>query len=100
MPLGKLSKIQIAKGFEVLEEIQEALKEKKKKATLNDLSSRFYTVFPHNFGRARPTVIDNEDLLQQKFDMLAVCVDLICILYNCQQYISNHLLLMLGLSML
>ena len=39
MPLGKLSKAQVAKGFQALEEIEEVI-EKKKKGNLTELSSR------------------------------------------------------------
>lgn len=73
MPLGKLSKLQIAKGFEVLEEIEAALKEKPVSSTkINDLSSKFYTVIPQDFGRQRPPPINTEELLQKKYDMLIV----------------------------
>ena len=71
MPLGKLSKSQIAKGFEILEEL-EAVMENKKKGSYNDISSQFYTVIPHDFGRQRPRPIDSREALQQKYDMLAV----------------------------
>lgn len=37
-----------------------------------DLSSKFYTIVPHNFGRQVPKTIDNAELLQKKFDMLTV----------------------------
>lgn len=59
MPLGKLSKAQIVKGFEVLDEIKQVL-EKGKKGNLTELSSRFYTVIPHDFGRQRPPVIGSQ----------------------------------------
>jgi poly [ADP-ribose] polymerase len=73
MPLGKLSKTQIAKGFEVLEEIEEVLNGSKINSNkINDLSSKFYTVIPQDFGRAKPPLIDNKDKLQQKYDMLMV----------------------------
>lgn len=73
MPLGKLSKQQIARGFEALEELEEALKEQPPRAAcLEELSSRFYTIVPHNFGRARPPLIDSPDLLRAKKDMLLV----------------------------
>ncbi|CAF1074068.1 unnamed protein product [Rotaria sp. Silwood1] len=75
MPLGKLSKSQIAKGFEILEEL-EAVMENKKKGSYADISSRFYTTIPHDFGRARPKPIDNREALQQKYDMLAVLADI------------------------
>lgn len=72
MPLGKLSKSQIAKGFEILEEL-EAVMENKKKGSYDDISSRFYTTVPQDFGRQRPKAIDTREALQQKYDMLAVC---------------------------
>lgn len=73
MPLGKLSKQQIAKGFEVLEELEAALQEQHPQAAcLEDLSSRFYTIIPHNFGRARPPPINSPQLLRAKKDMLLV----------------------------
>ncbi|XP_056194209.1 protein mono-ADP-ribosyltransferase PARP3 isoform X2 [Falco biarmicus] len=77
MPLGKLSKQQIARGFEVLEELEAALREQPSQAALlEDLSSRFYTIIPHNFGRARPPPINSPDLLRAKKDMLLVLADI------------------------
>jgi len=75
MPLGKLSKGQIAKGFEVLDELEIELKANRKNK-LNELSSRFYTVIPHNFGRAIPPAINNTEMLRQKMDMLLVLGDI------------------------
>lgn len=72
MPLGKLSKSQIAKGFEVLEEIEAAIKSKKPVSTLNTLSSRFYTLIPHAFGRTVPPAIKDLETVRQKMDMLLV----------------------------
>ncbi|NXM16771.1 PARP3 polymerase, partial [Ploceus nigricollis] len=77
MPLGKLSKQQIARGFEALEELEAALREQPPQATrLEELSSRFYTIIPHNFGRARPPAINSPDLLRAKKDMLLVLADI------------------------
>ncbi|KAM3914167.1 protein mono-ADP-ribosyltransferase PARP3 [Leptodactylus fuscus] len=76
MPLGKLSKAQIAKGFDVLEELQAALDRKANKSVLSDLSSRFYTIIPHNFGRQTPPVINTLEVLQAKKDMLLVLADI------------------------
>ncbi|CAG5126727.1 unnamed protein product [Candidula unifasciata] len=75
MPLGKLGKAQIAKGFEALEELEEAVKNNKKSA-INELSSKFYTVIPHSFGRSVPPPIDTLEELQRKYDMLAVLGDI------------------------
>lgn len=72
MPLGKLSKIQIAKGFEVLEEIEAAINQKKGKGRLEELSSKFYTTIPHNFGRNRPPAMLEMAVVSEKKDMLMV----------------------------
>ncbi|NXO82787.1 PARP3 polymerase, partial [Sitta europaea] len=77
MPLGKLSKQQIARGFEALDDLEAALREQPPQATrLEELSSRFYTIVPHNFGRARPPTINSPDLLRAKKDMLLVLADI------------------------
>ncbi|KAG8007842.1 Poly [ADP-ribose] polymerase 3 [Nibea albiflora] len=76
MPLGKLSKMQIAKGFEVLEEIEAAMKQKKASARLQELSSKFFTTVPHNFGRNRPPTIDTQEIIDQKKEMLMVLADI------------------------
>lgn len=72
MPLGKLSKQQIARGFEVLEALEEVLTSSPGSSSLEKLSSQFYTVIPHNFGRNRPPSINSQELLQAKKDMLLV----------------------------
>lgn len=72
MPLGKLSKVQIAKGFEVLEEIEAALNQKSRRPRLEELSSKFFTTVPHNFGRNRPPTIDSTEIVEKKKEMLMV----------------------------
>lgn len=76
MPLGKLSKIQIAKGFEVLEEIEAAMNQKSRNARLEELSSKFFTTIPHNFGRNRPPTINTKEVVEQKKEMLMVLADI------------------------
>ncbi|XP_061640889.1 protein mono-ADP-ribosyltransferase PARP3 isoform X2 [Phyllopteryx taeniolatus] len=83
MPLGKLSKCQIAKGFEVLGHLEEALSRKseealsgKSESRLEELSSKFFTTIPHNFGRNRPPIIDNDEILKKKKEMLIVLADI------------------------
>lgn len=63
--------MQIAKGFEVLEEIEAAINQKKGKARLEELSSKFFTTIPHNFGRNRPPTMDM-DIVREKKEMLMV----------------------------
>lgn len=76
MPLGKLSKVQIAKGFEVLEEIDAAMNQKSGKGRLEELSSKFYTTIPHNFGRNRPPTINDKEIVEKKKEMLLVLADI------------------------
>ncbi|KAM6928328.1 protein mono-ADP-ribosyltransferase PARP3 [Xenentodon cancila] len=75
MPLGKLSKVQIAKGFEVLEEIEAAMIHGSG-GCLEDLSSKFFTTIPHNFGRNRPPTIDDNEIVEKKKEMLMVLADI------------------------
>jgi hypothetical protein len=67
-----LSKKQINEGYKVLTQIQEAIKSGASKSELADLSSDFYSLVPHDFGRRRPTIIDNETMLKAKMEMLEV----------------------------
>lgn len=75
MPLGKLSKGQIAKGFDVLDDIEKELNANRT-AKLNELSSKFYTVIPHDFGRKVPPPIKDIETLRSKMDMLLVLGDI------------------------
>ena len=57
----------------MLEEIEPLIAKKAtNKPKLQQLSSRFYTIIPHDFGRQVPPVIDDEETLRKKFDMLLV----------------------------
>jgi len=51
--------------------MEELLKSKSSKG-LTELTSQFYTMIPHNFGRSRPPVIADLEVLQMKMDMLMV----------------------------
>jgi poly [ADP-ribose] polymerase len=72
MPLGKLSKLQIKKGYEILKEIEQLLNSGAPNAKFIDCSNRFYTLIPHAFGFKAPPIINNLKLLQSKLDMLEV----------------------------
>ncbi len=76
MPLGKLSKAQVGRGFDVLEQIEEAISKGSTTNKLATLSSTFYTLIPHSFGRRKPTIIHSDELLQKKKDMLNVLSDI------------------------
>jgi poly [ADP-ribose] polymerase 2/3/4 len=82
MPLGKLSKKQIKSGERILELIETELQKSKADPAYNikgkcfDLSNQFYTTVPHDFGTEKPPIIDNDKLLQQKYDLLAALADI------------------------
>jgi poly [ADP-ribose] polymerase len=75
MPLGQLSLSQVEKGYEVLETLGKAIKSKKNNAIMEQ-TSRFYTVIPHAFGRRTPPLIDTQELLDKKTEMLNVLSDI------------------------
>ncbi|XP_036075534.1 protein mono-ADP-ribosyltransferase PARP3 isoform X2 [Rousettus aegyptiacus] len=64
-PVKMLSQRQIARGLEALEKLAEALTTPADADLgLSKLSSDFYTIIPHNFGRQQPPPIDSPRLLQ------------------------------------
>lgn len=74
IPFGKISKSQLAKGFDALSKLEKALKKSRVDyKELSDLSSRFYTVIPHSPGRSFPLVISTPQMVNVKKDMLMVC---------------------------
>ena len=76
-PLGKLTKDQIKKGYEVLTEIEAEMKKKSPvHSRLVELTNRFYTLIPHNFGRVRPPVINSSEMLKKKMQMLEALADI------------------------
>lgn len=71
MPLGKLAKATILHGYEVLKKISEVLDQTiPNRNELSELSSEFYTVIPHNFGRHTPPIIQDAPTLKKKLEML------------------------------
>uniref|UniRef100_A0A673HYY6 Poly [ADP-ribose] polymerase n=1 Tax=Sinocyclocheilus rhinocerous TaxID=307959 RepID=A0A673HYY6_9TELE len=73
MPLGKLSKRQIQSAYSLLSEVQQVgLSE----AQILDLSNRFYTLIPHDFGMKKPPLLNNMDYIQQKVQMLDNLLDI------------------------
>ncbi|KAG7030214.1 Poly [ADP-ribose] polymerase 2 [Cucurbita argyrosperma subsp. argyrosperma] len=71
LPLGKLSKSTILKGYEVLKRIADVIGLSNKRL-LEQLSGEFYTVIPHDFGfkKMREFVIDTPQKLKSKLEMV------------------------------
>ena len=77
MPLGKLSITTIKQGLQVLKTIETALT-KNKKADLEQLSSNFYSLIPHDFGFQKMSnfIINSPEKLKQKVEMLESLADM------------------------
>ncbi|KAL3827816.1 hypothetical protein ACJIZ3_016618 [Penstemon smallii] len=71
LPLGKLSKSTILKGYDVLKRIADVIHRSDKK-TLEQLSGEFYTVIPHDFGFKKTSlfIIDTPQKLKSKLEMV------------------------------
>ncbi len=48
--LQVLTSVKIKSGYEVLKELEDAIKNKESPSVLEKLTSRFYTLIPHSFG--------------------------------------------------
>jgi predicted DNA-binding WGR domain protein len=70
MPLGKLSRKQLKKGYTILSDIEDEISGKNRKARLIDLSNQFYTHIPHSFGMRVPPLITTSKMVSQKTEML------------------------------
>jgi len=76
MPLGKISKRQIKQGYSVLTQIEDALKDKDvSRIHLADLSTRFFTLIPHDFQEKAPPLIDDLETVQKKIKLLETLMD-------------------------
>jgi poly [ADP-ribose] polymerase len=64
MPLGKLSKRQIKSAFEVLTELQKTVQRDPTSSRILDFSNRFFTLIPHDFGLARPPLLNTEEVIK------------------------------------
>ncbi|XP_044951581.1 poly [ADP-ribose] polymerase 2-like [Hordeum vulgare subsp. vulgare] len=71
LPLGKISKSTILKGYDVLKRISNALP-KADPIQLEELTGEFYTVIPHDFGfkKMREFIIDTPEKLKAKLEMV------------------------------
>lgn len=76
MPLGKLSKRQIQSAYALLSEVQQAVSDCVPEAQILDLSNRFYTLIPHDFGMKKPPLLSNLDYIQAKVQMLDNLLDI------------------------
>src|SRR5271169_1763925 len=79
LPLGKLSESTLQKGNSILKEISNVLADASIAKTqygssssdaLATLTSRYYTIIPHVFGRYVPPIINNVDRLKREAELI------------------------------
>ncbi|KAI0876822.1 poly polymerase catalytic domain-containing protein [Hypoxylon argillaceum] len=79
LPLGKLSKATISRGFQALKNLSALLDDPALAASeygtsfakaTEDLSNLFFTIIPHAFGRNRPPVIQTQPMLKKEIELL------------------------------
>ena len=85
LPLGKLSKTTLKTGFEHLNELASLIKhpslaqnkyDTSQQEAIEDFSNKYYSTIPHEFGRNRPPMIDNNDILRSEIAMLDTLTDM------------------------
>ncbi|KAF9695564.1 hypothetical protein EKO04_006328 [Ascochyta lentis] len=76
MPLGKLSKGTISRGFQTLKDLAAVIDNPTAPGDVEALSNRYYSLIPHAFGRNRPPVIHNNVLLKKEIDLLESLSDM------------------------
>ncbi|KAK7064730.1 poly polymerase [Favolaschia claudopus] len=85
LPLGKLSKSTILRGFAALKSLAEVISEPDGetskqhggfKQACDHLSGSYYSIIPHAFGMSRPTSIDNKVLLDRELELVDALGDM------------------------
>lgn len=72
MPLGKLSKDNIKRGYELLKKLQDEIAHKKRQDIMEDLTNQFYSYIPHDVGfkNMRLYKLDTMKKVKEKIEML------------------------------
>ena len=70
MPLGKLFKRQMRDAYKVLSELLPEIQGAKNSAKIMDASNCFYTLIPHDFGMKKPPLLDNEEVIKLKAQLV------------------------------
>ncbi|KAK0716214.1 poly polymerase catalytic domain-containing protein [Lasiosphaeris hirsuta] len=85
LPLGKLSKGVITRGFQALKDLSDLLNDhslaqttyaKAFPAAVEDLSNAFYSLIPHAFGRSRPPIIHTQLMVKKEIELLESLSDM------------------------
>ena len=85
LPLGKLSKATILRGFQQLKDLAALMNDPGLASTrwsrpvpdaIEMLSNMYYSIIPHAFGRHRPPVIQDRTVLEKEIDLLQSLSDM------------------------
>jgi hypothetical protein len=84
LPLGKLSKATILRGFQALKDLSALIDDNSLAvdygmaygAAVEQLSNTFYSLIPHAFGRNRPPVINDQQMLKREIELLESLSDM------------------------
>ncbi|KAF4969972.1 hypothetical protein FSARC_2874 [Fusarium sarcochroum] len=85
LPLGKLSKTTITRGFQQLKDLAALLDDPNLASTqwgmsmaeaTEELSNRYYSFIPHAFGRNRPPIIRDNGTLKKEIELLESLSDM------------------------
>ncbi|THH11380.1 hypothetical protein EW145_g694 [Phellinidium pouzarii] len=83
LPLGKLSKATILKGFAALKSLSEVIENAATAAQFNafdnacsELSDQYYSIIPHVFGRNKPIVINTMPQLKKELELVDALGDM------------------------
>ncbi|KAI0321004.1 PARP-domain-containing protein [Amylostereum chailletii] len=85
LPLGKLARSTILSGFSALKVLSDIVGNPNSAASTarggfaracRDLTENYYSIIPHVFGRSRPVVIDNMEILKRELDLVDALGDM------------------------
>lgn len=84
LPLGKLSKATITRGYQALKDLSDLLEDSSLAAKYDlsvaaateHLSNLYYSTIPHSFGRNRPPIISNNQQLKKEIELMESLTDL------------------------
>jgi poly [ADP-ribose] polymerase len=85
LPLGKLSKATITRGFQALKDLSALIDDPATSSSVHgmaygpaveQLSNTFYSLIPHAFGRNRPPVINNQSMVKTEIELLESLSDM------------------------
>ncbi|KJF60509.1 polymerase [Coccidioides immitis RS] len=77
LPLGKLSKRTLQKGFELLKDLSDMVNNGQFHGTaLEIINNQYFTVIPHALGRGRIPLINNERMIKKEIALLEALTDM------------------------